>query len=77
MNSQKHYLISYQFKGEHKQFSQKDCRMSDADAWYYSALHSGAGRVYGVTMTKGCAREVRLHAQQCGVTGVSWRRMPG
>lgn len=76
MTRQKHYLITYHFKGEHKRFSQRDSRMTDADAWYYSALHSGAGRVYGVTITKGCAQEVRLHAQQCGVTGVQWQVMP-
>lgn len=76
MSSQNHYLISYLFKGQQQAFSQKDSHMSDADAWYYSALHSGAGVVYGIDATKGTGNEVRLHAQRCGVTEVTWRRLP-
>ncbi|MFF7710931.1 DUF6555 family protein [Pseudomonas sp. NPDC007930] len=72
----KHFLITYRYKGEARSFAQKDNRMTSADAWYYASLHSGARHLYGVTTSPQSPRDLRLHAQQYGVTEVGFQEVP-
>lgn len=67
------YEIRYVLNGETRQFIQRDTHMSDADAWYYAALHSGVGLYYGSSSTADKAAALRQHAQRRGLADVQWQ----
>ncbi|WP_329611038.1 DUF6555 family protein [Pseudomonas sp. KNUC1026] len=72
----RHFLIQYRYKGESRSFAQKDSRMSATDAWYYASLHSGANRLYGISLNQHSPQAMRMQAQQCGVTEVGFHELP-
>ncbi|MBD8729937.1 DUF6555 family protein [Pseudomonas sp. CFBP 13710] len=67
------YEIRYVLNGEARRFQQRDTHMSDADALYYAALHSGIGLVYGGTNAAEHAAQLRRHVERRGLRDVQWR----
>jgi len=72
MSSLKTYRISYHFQGEPRHFLQRDTHMTEADAWYYAALHSGIGLLYGLPGNRDKAQDLRQHAEMAGISRLTY-----
>lgn len=64
------YEIRYTLDGKAKRFVQRDTHMSEADAWYYAALHSGIGVLYSGISPADKAAELRDYVMRHGLADV-------
>lgn len=69
------FEIHYRLHGRPYQFEQHDTVMTDADAWYYAALHSGTG--LRLPAYSDGAFALYQQTDDLGLSDVSWINLTG
>ncbi|WP_277964534.1 DUF6555 family protein [Pseudomonas sp. RIT-To-2] len=67
------FEIRYCLHGRPHHFLQRDTLMTDADAWYYAALHAGTG--LGMEAIEDNKEQWRQHAMAAGLSEVQWVKL--
>lgn len=67
------FEIRYRLHGRPHHFLQRDTLMTDADAWYYAALHAGTG--LGLEVLNEGKECWQQQAMAAGLSDVRWLQL--